>query len=483
MRKKNTAVASLLVALMLLISPATTLAYTPPPTDASTASYIDANRIDVKTIVIVIDTQGLGESRLREAWARVNQMYWDIGENLIIADGDWLYYTAAPFGLPLPLGTGKLDDFVVNFFPKISNTFTWQRVFIYQDGNPLEPKDFGPRWQGSHFGAPDSIFRINHDGPFVKNFIVNGFETFVGDTGIHGQVHADEGAMQMVEYRTTGNTEYKKGTTVKHKYGTCHTVLESYLRSIGVTPDEQHLITTSPIYWPATEIKAYSYGILTPAQQDTYNVWLMQKMREEFDLLPYYARFFHWPNDPPPPGSSTVVEDQPSAWATETVARAIELGLLPAHLQNSYRSPATRGEFCDLAVALIETLTSQQIVQRRVFTDDGGSTNIRKVGGLGIVMGVGNDRFAPNLGISRQEAAVIITRTADLGLGKALTISNTTPFSDQHRIASWASDGVALARGSGIMGGKGNNIFDPLGPLTREECIAIILRLYDAHGS
>ncbi|MCL1806505.1 MAG: leucine-rich repeat protein, partial [Oscillospiraceae bacterium] len=72
--------------------------------------------------------------------------------------------------------------------------------------------------------------------------------------------------------------------------------------------------------------------------------------------------------------------DAPSEWAIPVINTAIEIGYLTPALQGGYQYNITRGEFCALAVSLIETLTGQTMeVGTRTFADDGGDLNIRKM--------------------------------------------------------------------------------------------------------
>ncbi|MCL1808053.1 MAG: N-acetylmuramoyl-L-alanine amidase [Oscillospiraceae bacterium] len=182
------------------------------------------------------------------------------------------------------------------------------------------------------------------------------------------------------------------------------------------------------------------------------------------------------------PEKSGVMKTHPvSEWAREGVQTAIERGLVPEELQNNYTDVITRAEFCALAVELIETLTGNPITERKIFDDDRGDVNIRKIGGLGIVAGTGSNNaggllFSPGRGIQRQEAAVILARVADFGLYKPLP-EGEADFADMR--LTYAEQSIRQMRGGGIMSGKPGNLFDPLGSFTREESIITMLKLWD----
>jgi C1A family cysteine protease len=168
-----------------------------------------------------------------------------------------------------------------------------------------------------------------------------------------------------------------------------------------------------------------------------------------------------------------------SPWAAAGLNAAFTRGLIPSAQQGNYQTRVcTRAEYCALAVRMIETLTGREITQRRIFDDDRGDVNIRKIGGLGIVAGKGGNRFAPDDPITREESAVFVQRTIQLGLGIPLTARGAA-FSDIGGAADWARDAISLMRGSDIMRGRGSNIFAPKETYTREESILTMMNIWN----
>jgi len=165
-----------------------------------------------------------------------------------------------------------------------------------------------------------------------------------------------------------------------------------------------------------------------------------------------------------------------STWAHEGITASIELGLVPQDLRSNYRNNATREEFAALAVALYETATGAEITGRMQFNDT-NDINVQKMGYLGVVTGVGNGNFAPNSGLTREQAAVMLARLAEV-IGQPLTPSTPT-FADNTQISSWAIGAVGQIQAAGIMGGVGNNQFSPQGDYTREQSIITILRMFE----
>jgi hypothetical protein len=166
----------------------------------------------------------------------------------------------------------------------------------------------------------------------------------------------------------------------------------------------------------------------------------------------------------------------PSEWAREQVSEAISLGLVPDDMQDAYTANTTREAFCDILILLIGKLniTLPENVDLNVFSDT-NNPNVAALYAMNIVTGVDEGTFNPKGIISRQEAAVILSRTVK-ALGKTATYSKAG-FSDEKSIAEWAADSVFYIAGSGIMTGTGEG-FDPLGAYTREQTIVTVLRLY-----
>ena len=172
-----------------------------------------------------------------------------------------------------------------------------------------------------------------------------------------------------------------------------------------------------------------------------------------------------------------VIGEQPSAWAAPQVNAAISANLVPLSLQSKYTQAATRADFCALAVALYESATKTTITERKMFNDT-NDVNVQKMGALGVVTGVGNGNFSPDAMLTREQAAVMLCRLADV-IGKPLEKEGAA-FADMSQIASWALESVGRIQVSGIMNGVGNNMFAPQAAYSREQSMITILRLYDA---
>lgn len=173
--------------------------------------------------------------------------------------------------------------------------------------------------------------------------------------------------------------------------------------------------------------------------------------------------------------ASTPIET-PSSWATEQVNAAISAGIVPEALQSKYTTATTRTEFCALAVALYETATGKEITGRSTFSDT-TDANVQKMAFLGVVAGVGDNKFSPDTSLTREQAATMLSRLASV-MNKPMPEQAPT-FTDNGRIGSWAYDAVGHVQAAGIMSGVGDNQFSPSTAYTREQSIVTMLRMFD----
>lgn len=176
----------------------------------------------------------------------------------------------------------------------------------------------------------------------------------------------------------------------------------------------------------------------------------------------------------------------PSTWAVSEVQTAIKYNLLPEEMQNNYQNNITRLEFCALLECMIEEKTGKAVSTlikesggpriHRLF-DDALFMYVNDMAQLKIISGVDENHFNPLGEITRQEAATILYRTAQI-LDYDISASGTSYAG----IADWARPGIDFVMTHGIMNGTGND-FDPNGKYTKEQAVLTILRLYKLIGN
>ncbi len=185
----------------------------------------------------------------------------------------------------------------------------------------------------------------------------------------------------------------------------------------------------------------------------------------------------------------TMIE-APSPWAIEEVDAARESGLIPSDLDSNYQTNITREEFCHLMSQHLATRTGKSVdellsdagIEPSEPYSDTRDEDILAMSALGIVNGVGNNRFDPDASITREEAAVMLARVTTKFDGLK-TNSEPMAFTDQAQISLWAKEAVDVVsscayNGNCIMNGTGESIFSPNDTYTREQSIMTSLRLY-----
>jgi len=181
--------------------------------------------------------------------------------------------------------------------------------------------------------------------------------------------------------------------------------------------------------------------------------------------------------------------DQMDSWAYPEVTSAIEEGLVPVSLQNMYTKNITRKEFANLVIRFIETVRGKEIADivaeitgksleshiRTYPFADCANTDVIAASALGIIGGKGNRVFDPYANITRQEAAAMLARTANvLGIK---TTGAITDFADSKSFATWATDSINTVVELGVMKGVSDNRFDPSSNYTREQAFITFYRL------
>ena len=100
---------------------------------------------------------------------------------------------------------------------------------------------------------------------------------------------------------------------------------------------------------------------------------------------------------------------------------------------------------------------------------------------MGIVNGVGNNRFDPYAPITREQAAVMLLRT--MGVFGICVIDFSPTFYDMSEVSDWAVTAVGQVQALEVMAGIGGNKFAPQDPYTIEQSIVTIWRLVNVFRS
>jgi len=186
-----------------------------------------------------------------------------------------------------------------------------------------------------------------------------------------------------------------------------------------------------------------------------------------------------------------------SKWAVDEVNESKNIGIIPDELCSNYTNPITRGDFCKLIINTLmiqnnKIITSTDNNIKKVHYSDTNDVAVKQATVLGIVSGIGNNRFNPNGNITRQEAARMLYMAATISernteFSKYFNymfhednkfIDFPNKFADIDEIDYWGSIGIQYCFQNNIMLGIGNNKFNPSGTYSREQAYITALRLY-----
>ena len=191
-----------------------------------------------------------------------------------------------------------------------------------------------------------------------------------------------------------------------------------------------------------------------------------------------------------------------SEWATEELARADELGLIPETLEGAdLTADITRAEFAAVAVKAYEALANGAAIPavNNPFTDT-TDVEVLKAYNIGAVNGTSATTFDPNALLNREQAAAMLTRVFKkvslagwtLATDSQFTLPYEKPalFADDADISDWAKDSVYFMVANGIINGVGDNKFAPknvtsadeangYANATREQALIIAVRMVE----
>ena len=152
-------------------------------------------------------------------------------------------------------------------------------------------------------------------------------------------------------------------------------------------------------------------------------------------------------------------------------------------------SPAgllTRAQFCAMAQRALGL--PLYAVSAQVFSDVPFGAwyhgSVMSAYGFGAVNGMGDGTFAPEKTITRQEAAVLVSRLAEK-CGLTVDFDDTaarnvlSQFGDYRKVAAWAQEGLAFCYANDILDDSVLNI-DPTQAISRAEAARMFYALLDA---
>ncbi len=167
-------------------------------------------------------------------------------------------------------------------------------------------------------------------------------------------------------------------------------------------------------------------------------------------------------------------------WAYENVMKLKELGIIDGVGDNKFNPSGivTREQFLKM---LVEATGIEVKDTKAAFADvDAKAWYAPYVAAgvdAGLINGITADTFGVGSEIKRQDMAVMIVRILE---GKNIPVTETSEtFDDDSNISDYAKNAVYKVRDAGIIKGYDNNTFAPSASLTRAEAATVIIKLLD----
>ena len=173
------------------------------------------------------------------------------------------------------------------------------------------------------------------------------------------------------------------------------------------------------------------------------------------------------------------------AWYKNAVDFIAARGITTGTGDNSFSPDAklTRGQFVVLLMNAYQISTQNQGEPSQIpnFSDAGNTyytDYLLAAKALGIVNGVGNNMFAPEKEITRQETFVMLYNALKVidEVPAAINSVQLTDFNDGTNVADWANEALSSLVKAGTVGGHNNNL-NPTATTTRAEIAQVLYNL------
>lgn len=169
----------------------------------------------------------------------------------------------------------------------------------------------------------------------------------------------------------------------------------------------------------------------------------------------------------------------PSFWAIEGVADARELNIITDNTSHGFTNFITRKEFTEVIIKLYEVVRGVPDDLPRFTFSDTTSREVEIAAALGLVNGIGNNQFAPNALITREQIVTIFDRMlTKLDITYPVS-TDYIRFVDENLISDWAKPSVQMLYKLGILQGIGEAQIAPKSNATKEQSLLLSVRLYD----
>lgn len=172
--------------------------------------------------------------------------------------------------------------------------------------------------------------------------------------------------------------------------------------------------------------------------------------------------------------SAANLKDIEKHWAKEYIEYGVEKGYISGYQDGTFLpdKTVTRAEFSKMinsAVKLTAVGTAKGDFSD-VKSSDWYFNEVKKAENAGYITGYEDGSFRPSNSVTRQEAAVVLSRIV-LPINERANINS---FGDGDKIDTWATDAVTMIAAKGYIKGDEKGNFNPKGALTRSQAAKLI---------
>lgn len=174
---------------------------------------------------------------------------------------------------------------------------------------------------------------------------------------------------------------------------------------------------------------------------------------------------------------ATTLSDIKGHWAETYINKAVKQGIVTGYPDGKFRPDAavSRAEFVTMVNKALGNNGSATVTFKDVPSFEWYYQGVAKAVAAAYTGGYDDGTFRPDAKISRQEAAVMISRIVPT-YGYTASLSK---FKDGAKVASWAATAVSKVNGKGYIGAYDDGLLHPEDSLTRAQTAKIITEMID----
>lgn len=243
--------------------------------------------------------------------------------------------------------------------------------------------------------------------------------------------------------------------------------------TITVSPDEAYLLDDLTVTSGGKDVA------LTDNGDGTYTFTMPSG---DVAITATFAEDPNWeePEDPATDVSEIFTDVPANHWAKAAIQYVYDNGLMTGVSDSAFAPEATTTRAMIVSMlARMENVTSAADAGfADVDASDWYATAVNWAAANGIVSGIGDNTFAPNAPITREQLAAMLMNVAQW---KGQDISARADLSDYTDAPStWASEAVQWAVAEGLLAGVTDDQLQPQGQATRAQVAAILQRFLEA---